>query len=186
MNKKTFLFLVVAMILLILAVSAVYLSKSEDEIKLTDNNMNILITSPAFKDGLPIPKKYTCDGENVSPEFFISGVPENAKSLVLISDDPDAPNGDWVHWVLYNIDPKTDRIREGEMPAGAIGGKTSFGHDKYGGPCPPSGKTHHYYFKIYALNITLDIGPVADKQAVLEAIGGHILAEGQVMGIYER
>jgi hypothetical protein len=149
--------------------------------------MRISLSSPAFKDGMEIPKKYTCDDKDMSPDIFISGVPEGSKSLILIVDDADTPNGDWVHWVMYNIDPKTEHIEENSLPRGAKEGLNTAGKTGYHGPCPPKGSTHHYYFKIYAIDKVLDIAPEhADKETVLKEINDNILAMGQVIGIYER
>lgn len=109
------------------------------------------ITSQVFVNNSPIPSKYTCDGENVNPPLLIAEVPAEAVELVLIVDDPDAPAGTWVHWILWNLDPRTTEIAEGATPVGAIEGITTYSRPGYGGPCPPSG-THRYFFKLYALN----------------------------------
>ena len=154
------------------------------------NRMEINIESSAFQDGGMIPSKYTCDGMDVSPPLRWSQPPGNTKSLVLISDDPDAPMGIWVHWVVYNILPSQHEFPE-NIPAsevlesGAIQGKTDFGRIGYGGPCPPSG-THRYFFKLYALNDTLNLGPGATKQQVVDAMKDNVIAEGQLMGRYKR
>jgi len=152
--------------------------------------MNLTITSKAFAEGGMIPVKYTCDGEDVSPPLAISGVPEKTKSLALISDDPDAPRGTWVHWVLYNLPPGTRELPE-KMPAkeildsGARHGITDFGRFGYGGPCPPGG-THRYFFKVYALDVVLNLSGKITKKDLVAAMQGHILAEGQLMGKYKR
>ncbi|PYL81560.1 MAG: YbhB/YbcL family Raf kinase inhibitor-like protein [Verrucomicrobia bacterium] len=134
-------------------------------------NMNaatsISITSPAFQGGGDIPAKFTCNGTNVSPGLQISGVPNEAKSLVLIVDDPDAPRGLFTHWIVWNIDPKTTQVAENSAPAGAVQGTSDFGKRNYGGPCPPSG-THRYFFKIFALDTKLDLKPSA-RRAELDA-----------------
>jgi Raf kinase inhibitor-like YbhB/YbcL family protein len=169
----------------------------------------IRVKSPSFKEGGLIPKQYTCDGQNISPPLTWTGVPSAAKSLVLICDDPDAPKGTWVHWVVFNIPPdvlflapgagkETDTI-EDYMPRGGRGrgkpvlvfttfgvhGTTDFKRVGYGGPCPPSG-THRYYFKLYALDTMLNLQNEATKASVEKAMEGHILAEGQLMGKYKR
>lgn len=143
------------------------------------------ITSSAFEHNQSIPSKYTCDGENVSPPLAISDVPEGTKSLVLINDDPDAPGGTWVHWTLWNISPDTTAIKEHTIPSGAIQGMTSFGSQGYGGACPPSG-THHYFFKLYALNDVLSLSPDANTLQLEAAIEGHILDRAEVIGLYNR
>src|SRR5437870_10066877 len=150
-------------------------------------NMNaassISITSPAFQASGDIPAKFTCNGANVSPELQISGVPSEAKSLVLIVDDPDAPRGLFTHWIAWNIDPKTTQVAENSAPAGAIQGTNDFGKTKYGGPCPPSG-THRYFFKIFALDTKLDLKPSARRTELDAAMRGHILAQGELMARY--
>ncbi|MFC1692253.1 YbhB/YbcL family Raf kinase inhibitor-like protein [Candidatus Latescibacterota bacterium] len=150
----------------------------------------IIIESPAFKEGELIPARYTCDGTNLSPALKWSDSPGGTKSFTLISDDPDAPVGVWVHWVVYNIPPDVHELPEnvpstGTLANGAIQGITDFGSIGYGGPCPPSG-THRYYFKLYALDCKLELGPGASKKDVVEVMKGHILAEGQLMGAYRR
>ncbi|MBI1934040.1 YbhB/YbcL family Raf kinase inhibitor-like protein [Candidatus Peregrinibacteria bacterium] len=147
--------------------------------------LTMKISSPAFIHNQSIPSLYTCDGANRSPPLKISGVPVEAKSLVLVNDDPDAPAGTWVHWLLWNIDPKTKEISEGVPPPEAIEGTTSFRKTGYGGPCPPSG-THRYFFKLYALDRTLDLPPSADKAKLEKAFEGHILAKTELMGLYQR
>lgn len=146
---------------------------------------NMKLTSPVFNDGGYIPVKYTCDGENVNPPLEISGVPENAKSLALIVDDPDAPAGDWVHWTLWNIPPQTKNILENNIPAGAIEGKTDFGRPGYGGPCPPSG-THRYQFKLYALDTILDLNSYSAKKDIEREMKDHILDQIMFVGLYQK
>ncbi len=141
------------------------------------------LTSPAFPANQTIPSLYTCDGDNVNPPLEMSGVPTNTQSLTLIVDDPDAPAGDWVHWLVWNIDPQITHLAENSVPAGAIQGTTDFGNNLYGGPCPPSG-THHYQFKVYALDIKLDLPPSAAKKDLEAAMAGHILAQTQLIGTY--
>jgi hypothetical protein len=151
---------------------------------------SIKLTSTAFKEGEPIPRQYTCNGVNVSPSLEWSGVPKSAKTLVIIADDPDAPSGTWVHWVLYNLPadnigmvenlPATD-----ELGAGGFQGKNDFGKIGYGGPCPPSG-THRYFFKIYALDSELPLKSGATKAEVEKAMEGHVVAQGQLMGTYRK
>ena len=152
--------------------------------------MALVITSSAFSEGQTIPTRYTCDGPDVSPDLAWSGVPEEAASLALICDDPDAPMGTWVHWVLFNVPADADGL-PAEIPPdatlenGACHGTNDFGKLGYGGPCPPGG-THRYFFKLYALDTELKIDSGITKAQLLEATEGHILAEGQLMGTYSR
>ncbi len=143
------------------------------------------LESPIFENNGNIPSKYTCDGGNVNPPLEIREVPENAKSLVLIVDDPDAPMGTWVHWTVWNISPKTTEISENSVPEGAVEGITDFGKPGYGGPCPPSG-THRYFFKLYALNTTLDLDSSAKAKDIEKAMEGHILDKAELIGLYSR
>ena len=152
--------------------------------------MAISVRSSAFEDGGMIPPKYTCDGQDVSPPLQWEGVPAEAKSIALISDDPDAPVGTWVHWVMWNIAPKTRGLPENvppqpQLPDGPRQGVSDFGRPGYGGPCPPSG-THRYYFKVYALDTMLDLPDGSRKASLVAAMDGHVLAEGQLMGKYRR
>ena len=155
-----------------------------------DSAMVIRITSPAFDEGGMIPKKHTCDGDDVSPALNWEGVPDGAKSLALICDDPDAPMGTWVHWVLYNIPPDTTGLPEGvpsdaTLDNGAKHGITDFGRHGYGGPCPPSG-THRYFFKLYALDTLLELSGKVDRATLETAMKEHILDSGELMGRYSR
>ena len=143
------------------------------------------IQSPEFASGEAIPEKYTCDGEDISPPLEISGVPKNAKSLALIVDDPDAPHGTWTHWVVWDIEPDTDEIGEGELPYGAKEGITSARTKGYHGPCPPNG-THRYFFKLFALDSNIELSEKDGKDALLKASAGHITETAELMGIYER
>lgn len=146
--------------------------------------------SPAFDEGEAIPKKHSCDGEDISPQIAWSGAPEGTKTFSLIVDDPDAPGGTWVHWVIYNIPSETLSFGE-SVPAneklndGTLQGINDFKKIGYGGPCPPGG-THRYFFKLYALKDTLDLNPGATKKELLKAMDGKILAEAQLMGTYGR
>jgi len=147
---------------------------------------NLKVSSPSFKDGEFIPKKFTCDGEDISPEIIWEGIPEGAKSFALICDDPDAPSGDFVHWVVFNI-PSDKSVLEENAEVSDIAdlGMTDFGRAGYGGPCPPSG-IHHYHFKVYALREVLDVSGTIDKYQLLEKMEGHILAKGEIAGLYKR
>ena len=152
--------------------------------------MKISVTSSAFKDGEMIPSKYTCDGDDISPEISWAGIPAGAKSIAMISDDPDAPRGTWVHWVIYNIPPQSMGL-PGNVPPdkmlgdGSLQGMNDSRQTGYGGPCPPGG-VHRYFFKVYALDAKLSLGPNATKKDLEEAMKGHILADGQLMGRYKR
>lgn len=149
-------------------------------------NMSTLkISSPAFKQNERIPERYTCDGADVSPPFMIENVPPGTESLALIVDDPDAPRGTWVHWVVWNIAPDTKEIKEHNVPAGAAEGLNDFRKQSYGGPCPPSG-THRYFFKLYALDDTPALGANATKGDLERAMKGHILSQTELVGLYAR
>jgi len=145
------------------------------------------IASPRFSDGGPIPDRYTCQGVNVSPELRFSSAPPGTQSLALLVEDPDAPTGNFVHWVLYQIPPNATGIPEGgPLPPGAKEGINDFDHLGYAGPCPPRGKAHRYYFRLYALDTSLNhlVEPTRDQ--LLEAMHDHILAKSEVMGTYRR
>ena len=142
----------------------------------------LLVKSAAFGNNERIPVKYTCDGADVNPPVTIDGVPEEAKTLVLIVDDPDAM-GTFTHWVVWNIPATTRRIEENTTPGKE--GISSYGKHSYGGPCPPSG-THRYFFKVYALDTELDLKLSSTKRDVAKAMEGHVLAEGELLGLYSR
>ena len=148
------------------------------------------IQSTAFGEGDTIPKKHTCEGEDISPQLSWSGVPGEAKSLVMICDDPDAPAGTWVHWVVYDIPATRTELPKG-IPAvthpeiGGVHGSNDFRRPGYGGPCPPGG-THRYYFRLFALDATLDLEPGATKRQLQQAMSGHVLAQGELMGTCTR
>jgi Raf kinase inhibitor-like YbhB/YbcL family protein len=150
----------------------------------------IKVTSVAFKEGQPIPRQYSCGGVNISPPLEWSGVPKTAKTIAIMVDDPDAPGGTWVHWLLYNIPadnigfvenvPATETLK-----AGGFQGKNDFGKIGYGGPCPPSG-THRYFFKVYAVDAELPLKAGATKAELLKALDDHVVSQGQLMGTYRR
>ena len=143
------------------------------------------ISSPAFEMNGLIPAKYTCDGLNVNPPLVIGGVPSGTKSLALIVDDPDAPMGIWVHWVVWNVKPTTREIKESSVANGAVEGVNDFRRNAYGGPCPPSG-THRYFFKLYALDTSLELSPNMNKAGLESAMKGHVLSQTEFVGIYKR
>lgn len=152
---------------------------------------DIQLRSTAFREGASIPRRHTCDGADLSPPLAWEGLPEGTVSLALICDDPDAPAGTWVHWVLVDLPAETRELAEGlpkdeRLPGGAVQGTSSFRRTGYGGPCPPEGPAHRYFFKIYALDRKLRLGPDATKADALEAMEGHILAQGRLMGKYGR
>lgn len=165
-------------------------SEQADSGAVGDKKMEIKITSPAFEDGGLIPAKYTCDGADISPPLRWDAVPEGTRSIALICDDPDAPMGTFVHWVLFDLPAETRELAEKlpddeTLPNGSRQGITDFGKTGYGGPCPPSG-THRYFFKIYALDKKIDVVAIADKDHLLKAIEGHIIGQGQLIGKYKR
>jgi Raf kinase inhibitor-like YbhB/YbcL family protein len=154
--------------------------------------MNTLqLTSPAFAEGQTIPARYTCDDADVSPPLRWSAAPARTRSFAVVCDDPDAPGGSWVHWVLYNLAATTSELPE-ELPAtetllgGAVQGVNDFNRSGYGGPCPPPGRPHRYCFRLYALSIELKLPPHATKADLLAAMKGHVLAEAALTGTYQR
>ncbi|MGB5289740.1 MAG: YbhB/YbcL family Raf kinase inhibitor-like protein [Ignavibacteriaceae bacterium] len=152
--------------------------------------MEIKLTSTAFKEGEFIPEKYTCDGENVSPPLEWNGIPAATKSIALICDDPDAPIGTWVHWVIFNIPASVNKLNENVplnkvLEDGTVQGNNDFRKIGYGGPCPPGG-THRYFFKIYALDKRIELVPGATKAELIKEMEGHILADGKLMGTFSR
>ncbi len=180
MNKNYFILFV--LLILLYGVEQNSIAQKGDE------KVPIAITSSAFKEGQMIPAKYTCDGLDVSPPLKWEQFLQGTKSFAIIMDDPDAPMGTWVHWVVWNIPAEVNSLAAGEgtpLPKGSKQGVTSAGTNGYHGPCPPSG-THRYYFKIYTLDITLDLPESSKKQDLLEAMKGHIIAEGSLMGKYQR
>lgn len=156
---------------------------------LSTNKANVnpmQIQSPVFTDNQTIPAKYTCDGQGINPPLKFSGLPAEAKSLALIVDDPDAPNGDWVHWLVWNVSPATSEILEGVVPKEATEGTTSFGQTGYGGPCPPAGPAHHYHFTLYALSEKLSLPSRTTKQELEQAMNGLVVSRAELIGLYGR
>ncbi|MCE0523239.1 MAG: YbhB/YbcL family Raf kinase inhibitor-like protein [Methylacidiphilales bacterium] len=146
-----------------------------------DNSFGV--SSPAFHRGMPIPGKYALHQENISPELRVANVPGNARSLVLIVDDPDAPAGLWTHWLVWNLPAHTSAIPEGKLPSGARQGKNSFGNTRYDGPSPPFG-THRYYFHLYALDATLSLPAGSSRTDLEQAMNGHVIGEAETFGTY--
>lgn len=173
MGKKIFIF---ALLVFVASVTVMDLCGKEAGMK---------IKSSAFVNNDNIPSKYTCDGEDINPPLQFSNVPEKAKSLVLIVDDPDAPMGTWDHWTVWNIDPEITEIAENSVPQGAIEGMQSWKRTGYGGPCPPSG-THRYFFKLYALDTKLDLNSHTHKEKVVKVMKDHVLAKTELIGLYSR
>lgn len=150
------------------------------------------VTSTAFEAGAPIPVRHTCDGQDLSPPLAWTSAPQGTKSFAVICDDPDAPVGTWDHWVLFNLPGGTPGLPEGVaaagggLPAGALQGLNGWRTTGYRGPCPPKGKPHRYFFRVYALDIPLSLAGGSSKDKVLEAMKGHVLAKGELMGTYTR
>ncbi len=149
------------------------------------------MSSAAFAPGGDIPRQYTCDGDDLSPPLEWAAPPQGTQSLVLIADDPDAPGKTWVHWVLYDLTPELQALPQAlppqeTLPEIGTQGHNSFGKIGYGGPCPPKGKPHRYFFQLYALDIKLNLAPGASKSQVLQAMAGHVLAQAELMGRYGR
>jgi Raf kinase inhibitor-like YbhB/YbcL family protein len=153
--------------------------------------MSLILESSAFKTGSQIPRKYTCDGDDVSPELSWGEPPQGTKSFALIADDPDAPAGTWVHWVIWDLHANTRKLPEGvaktdKISTGGMQGITDFRRVGYGGPCPPPGKPHRYFFKLYALDTLLNLKAGAKKKDVERAMQGHVLEQAELMGTYKR
>ncbi|HKG52734.1 MAG TPA: YbhB/YbcL family Raf kinase inhibitor-like protein [Anaerolineales bacterium] len=167
-------------------------SSPDSESPATEATMSLTVTSDAFANGQSIPAKYSCVGKNISPALAWNEPPAGTQSFALIVDDPDAPVGTWVHWVLFNIPSNTRNLQEdlpitgkNVDPNAIYVGKNSSGNTRYDGPCPPSG-THRYYFKLYALDTTLSLLPGATKEQVLTEMKGHLLAQGELMGTFSK
>jgi Raf kinase inhibitor-like YbhB/YbcL family protein len=154
--------------------------------------MSFVIKSGAFSNGGEIPRKYTCSGENISPALTWADVPAQARSLALIVDDPDAPGGVWTHWILWNLPVRATSLPEGvpasreTLPNGARQGKNDFGRIGYGGPCPPPGRPHRYYFRLYALGAVLDLKSGASRSELDRVMKPHVLAQAEWMGRFKR
>lgn len=152
---------------------------------------NFAVSSTAFENGGDIPKKFTCDGADVSPPLLWKGYPLKTEVFALIADDPDAPGGTWTHWLVYDLAANKTQLEENvstldRLPDGAQQGRNDFRKVGYGGPCPPPGKSHHYFFEVYALDAKLNLAPGASKQELEQAMQGHVLAEGKMVGKYGR
>jgi len=180
-----------SMAVVVAAMPACLSAESKPDQNPAKSEHKLEISSPAFQHGQPVPKEHTGDGSDRSPPLTWAGVPEKTHSFALICDDPDAPAGTWVHWVIYDIPAATRALKEGvprdkELADGAKQGKNSSGKIGYNGPAPPAGKAHRYFFKLYALDQAAGLKPGATKQEVLKAVQGHTLAEAETMGTYKR
>lgn len=192
LSKKFSLRITLTALVLFFNIQNCFCEESQDDSVVTDQNIvqedpSMQIQTPAFNDQDKIPAKYTCQGENISPEINWQDVPDGAESLVLLVDDPDAPKGTWTHWILYNISPKVKQIVENagsidKLPKSSQVGLNSWNRQKYDGPCPPYG-IHRYYFTLYALDTKLDLDSSKVTSEVLkEAMSGHVLVAVQMMG----
>ena len=149
------------------------------------------ITSPAFADGAPIPAEHSCEGADSSPGLAFADIPVDTRSFALICDDPDAPRGTWVHWVLFNLPADAVELAPAmptapELPSGTRQGTNDSGEVGYGGPCPPPGRAHRYFFRLYALDCTLNLSPGASRADLDHSMAGHVLAEATLMGTFQR
>lgn len=166
-----------------------FLIKNNKEVRQMPENItktNLKLTSSAFLNNEKIPKQYTCDGGNISPPLTISGITPKAKSLVLIVDDPDAPFGVFTHWLIWNISPQVNEIKENILPLNVGQGKNNFGNNKYDGPCNPKGSTHRYIFKLFVLDISLDLEQGITREVLLQSMQEHILEQTELIGTYQR
>lgn len=171
-------------------------SKTSPEFRVAESTqggrpVTFAISSTSFASGASIPKKFTCDGADLSPELSWAESPGGTQSFALIADDPDAPVGTWTHWVLFDLPAQTNALAEGvakvdEVPTGGRQGRNDFRRIGYGGPCPPPGAPHRYFFKLYALDRMLNLKPGCSKQDVEQAMAGHILGKAELMGTYQR
>ncbi len=180
--------LILFIVILVILTGSYFLQRSTPQ-KENQNSIlsptEMILKSPAFSNNQNIPAKYTCDGDDINPPLEVQEVPAETQSLALIVDDPDAPAGTWVHWLVWNIDPGTKEIAENSVPEASIQGVTSNDQPGWGGPCPPSG-THRYFFKIYALDAKLDLGSKSGKEALIKEMEKHILGQAELMGLYRR
>ena len=180
------------LMLLVLISGCIASEPDEETLIKEDVNMDVIsVSSDVFENGGMLSSEYTCDGSDVSPGLFWNTVPAGTQSIALIVDDPDAPGGTWVHWVIYNIPADSTGLttavpKNKSLDDGSLQGKNDFGKIGYNGPCPPPGKPHRYFFKVYALDTTLSLTSGATKSQVEAAMSGHILAQGEMIGKYGR
>jgi Raf kinase inhibitor-like YbhB/YbcL family protein len=183
--SKIFLILLIILVISGAFVFGKIICSSQKQLMPASTTNIIKITSPAFTNNQPIPAKFSCDGEGINPPLDINDIPAKAKSLALIVDDPDAPAGLWTHWLVWNINPQVTAIKENSVPSGSLVGKNTSGNSNYDGPCPPSGQ-HRYFFKFYALDTVLNLASGSERPALENAMKGHIIDNGELMGTYKR
>ena len=189
MNKTTLILIILLIGVIILAGFIIQSSLKNGSLNNQTNliqNPKMILTSPSFNPNEKIPPKFTCDGGNINPELHIQNVPESAKSLAMIMDDPDAVSGTFTHWIVWNIDPKTEIIKQESAPPGATEGENDTSREGYIGPCPPDKKPHRYFFKLYALDTLLNLEAGSNKAKLESAMSGHIIEQTELIGIYER
>lgn len=174
----------VGIFLVIVVVATIYFFYKHNSLQLVVSK-TMKLSSSAFQNGNQIPPQYTCDGIDINPPLTIDGVPSGAKSLALIVDDPDAPSGNWVHWLLWNIPADAKNISEHFTPNGTVEGTTSFGKTGWGGPCPPSG-VHRYVFRLFALNAQINLPSSANRTQLEDSMQGHVIDRTELLGTYIR
>jgi Raf kinase inhibitor-like YbhB/YbcL family protein len=190
LNMSNLRILIIIAAIAVLAIAGLFMGVLPPSTTNVGIQTNLILTSSAFKNGEPIPRKYTCDGASISPSLAWANAPKETKSYALIVDDPDAPAGTFTHWVIFNIPTTENSLPENiptsqTLPSGASQGKNGAGKIGYTGPCPPSG-THRYMFQFYALDTQLNLPPGSTKQDVMNAMQSHILAQTQLTGLYSR
>jgi Raf kinase inhibitor-like YbhB/YbcL family protein len=188
---RTDLRFMLSVILIVCTVRLVSAADPKSQTYAGGHRMAFTLSSSSFPNGTDIPRKFTCDGADISPELAWADPPAGTKSLVLIADDPDAPAGTWTHWLLYDLPPETTVLHEGvnkvdELPEGGRQGRNDFRKIGYGGPCPPAGTPHRYFFKLHALDRMLNLNPGASRAEIEKAMQGHILGHSEWMGKYQR
>ena len=182
MNKVTLFIFVAVIAFLVSGFVWINILRSKNKLSNIQSN-NMELSSPAFQKNQQIPEKYSCKGASVNPPLSISGVPTNAQSLALVLEDPDAPSGTFIHWILWNISPDLKEIIENSIPSGVTVGTNSAGSQKFVGPCPPSG-SHRYIFKLYALDTSLTLPEEAKRQDLDTVMKDHIVGEAELLGVY--
>lgn len=189
MRRLWFIFFVFVCLITILGLRFDMVQKRKETSVILKRGDNVMqLASSVFEHNGRIPNVYTCSGRDVNPPLTISDVPQAAKSLVLIVDDPDAPGGTWVHWVVYNISPSVGQIAENSVPEDGLEGYSSFGKAEYGGPCPPPGIAHHYHFRLYALDVALvfDKADRVNKELVEQEMKDHIIVQSELIGVFSK